>query len=119
MAMEMIDTRFGQKKAESAREAEEWQEEIRGLVGKFHEQGLIHGDLHLANFVITKDEDRRRIFLIDFDWGGKEGEVVFPYELLIEELGIQNHRLRDRKITKEHDLGCLERVLEALCFTPS
>ena len=80
---------------------------------------MVHGDLRLANFVIAKDEDRRRIFLIDFDWGGKEGEVVFPYELLIEELGIQNHRLRDRKIAKEHDLGCPERVLEALHLTPS
>ena len=119
VAMEMIDTSSGEKKAESAREAEEWEKEIRGLVGKFHEQGLVHGDLRLANFVISKDKDRRRIFLIDFDWGGKEGEVVFPHEQLIEELGIQNHRLRDRKITKEHDLGCLERVLEALRFTPS
>jgi len=59
--------------------------------------------------VFTSDEPRRMI-LVDFDWGGKDGEVEFPHEELIEDLGVSNSEFYGRKITKEHDLKCLEKV---------
>jgi len=81
---------------------EPWKKAIRMLVDDFHQEGLVHGDLRLANFIFTKDENPRRMLLVDFDWGGKVGEVFFPRGELAEELQVRNDRL-DRLITKEHD----------------
>jgi len=55
-----------------------------------------------------------RMILIDFDWGGKDGEVEFPHEELIETLRVLNNQLYGRKIRKEHDLKCFEKVVEWL-----
>jgi len=44
---------------------------IETLIDRFHEKGSVHGDLCLANFVITAgDLSLQEISLIDFDWGG-------------------------------------------------
>ena len=108
VAMEKIDT-VDYRNITSFPEAGEWKSKIEDLVREFHQKGLVHGDLRLANFVFTSDEPRRMI-LVDFDWGGKDGEVEFPHEELIEDLGVSNSELYGRKITKEHDLKCLEKV---------
>ena len=94
-------------------EAGKWKSEIEELVHGFHQKGLVHGDLRLANFVFTSDKPRRMI-LVDFDWGGEDGEVEFPYEELVEDLGVSNNQLCGRKITKEHDQKCLEKVTQWL-----
>ena len=36
------------------------------------------------------------MILVDFDWGGKDGEAEFPHEELIEDLGVSNDRLYGR-----------------------
>ena len=81
-----------------------WEVELRELVKSFHQSGLVHGDLRDANIVCSSEG---KLWLIDFDWGGKKGEVFYPTTFLHEEL------LRDRKskslgITASDD----ERVLE-------
>jgi len=43
------------------------------LVHGFHLEGLIHGDLRLANFTFTESDNPWRVLLVDFDWGGKDG----------------------------------------------
>ena len=86
--------------------AEKWEKDIQ----EFHLAGFVHGDLRLANFVFT--EDPQRMLLVDFDWGGKEGEVVFPHEFLIEELEVPSNRLLDRKITRVRDKNCLAKALQ-------
>jgi len=108
VAMEKIDT-VDDRRITSFPEAVEWKSKIEELVHGFHQKGLVHGDLRLANFVFTSDKPRRMI-LVDFDWGGKDGEVEFPHEELIEDLGVSNSKLYGRKITKEHDQKCLEKV---------
>jgi serine/threonine protein kinase len=73
-----------------------WITELQQLMDSFHDKGLVHGDLRDAN-VICKD---RSMILIDFDWGGKDGQVFYPTPDLLPKL------LRDRadlRITKEDD----------------
>lgn len=56
------------------------------------------------------------MFLIDFDWGGKEGEVYFPRGKLADGLrgeGDQYDRL-DQPITKEDDDRVLKMTSEEL-----
>ena len=94
---------------ESFPELETWKKEIGTLAEDFHQEGLVHGDLRPANFIFTKDENPRRMLLIDFDWGGKAGEVLFPRGELSKELQVPNDRL-DGPITTEHD----DRVLAGM-----
>ena len=70
----------------------------------FHGKGLVvHGGLRLANFVFAESDGTRKMLLVDFDWGGKEGVAAFPPTILNDELGVQNSRILNRKITFEHD----------------
>jgi hypothetical protein len=68
----------------------------RSLAHGVHAQGYVHGDLRPPNFTVNGG----RLFPIDFDWGGKEGEATFPRKRLHSIL--QDSR-RDMRITKEHD----------------
>lgn len=113
VAMEKIDT-VNHEDIASFSEAGRWKKDIKALVDSFHQQDLVHGDLRFANFIFTKSDKPRRMLLVDFDWGGKVGEAVFPQAELIDELGVSSDRLRDRKITKGHDRRCLSKVLEWL-----
>ena len=94
VAMEKINI-VDPKTITSFPEFEGCKTDIKTLVNEFHQEDLVHGNLRLVNFVFTKSKNPRRMLLVDFDWGGKEGEVVFPHELLNEELGALNHWLRD------------------------
>ena len=113
VAMEKIDT-VHPNDITAFPEAVEWRKNLRELVSGFHHKGLVHGDLRMANFVFTKSNKPRKMILVDFDWGGKDGEAVFPHEELVEGLGVSNNQLYGRKITKEHDLKCFEKVVEWL-----
>ncbi|KAN0068531.1 hypothetical protein V8E54_013255 [Elaphomyces granulatus] len=46
---------------------------LRRLISEFYNRGLVHGDLRDAN-VISGDDGC--VKLVDFDWGGKDGEVI-------------------------------------------
>lgn len=56
------------------------------------------------------------MLLIDFDWGGKEGEVYFPRGTFAEEPHAQSDQaeLLDRPITKEDDDRALAGMFEPL-----
>lgn len=45
-------------------------------MGEFHGNGLVHGDLRDVNLIIPAGKPGR-IMLIDYDWGGKHGDVSF------------------------------------------
>lgn len=81
-------------------------ESLRTLVKGFHAKGLVHGDLRAAN--ILCNEEGSKFWLIDFDWGGKAGEVEYPSWLLNEEL--RKGRLSNDLIIHHQDD---ERVLRA------
>ena len=51
-----------------------WMNKMEEIVKAFHEHGYVHGDLRVPNFIV----DNEKLLLIDFNWGGKEGEAKFP-----------------------------------------
>lgn len=81
VAMEKVDT-VELEKVSCSSELNTWKKEIRNLVDDFHAHGLVHGDLRLENFIFAASGNRRKMLLVDFDWGGKAGEVEFPFKLL-------------------------------------
>jgi hypothetical protein len=80
----------------------QFDEEIKQLVGGFHRLGWVHGDLRDANIRCREDG----FWLIDLDWGGKEGEAKYPTRYLNQELtaGRVSH---DLIIRKEDDMRVL------------
>lgn len=75
VVMEKVDT-AGIFKAGSLFEPEKWKEEIWSLlvVQGFHAEGLVHGDLRLANFIFTKSTNPRRMMVVDFPpWSSHQG----------------------------------------------
>jgi thiamine kinase-like enzyme len=92
VAMEEIDT-VDYTAITSFPEAGKWKKDITELVNGFHQKGLVHGDLHLANFLFTKSSNPQKMLFIDFDWRGKDGEVMFPHAELIGELGVSSKQL--------------------------
>jgi serine/threonine protein kinase len=86
-----------------------WMAELRGLMHSFHEKGFVHGDLRDANIICKNDS----VMLIDFDWGGKEGEVFYPTSNLNDEL-LQGRVSGDLRITKEDDRRVLTNTLARL-----
>jgi len=55
----------------SEKEREEFCFRIGMLIGKMHQQGVIHGDLTTSNMIL---EDNNKIFLVDFGLGEKSNE---------------------------------------------
>ena len=75
---------------------ETWLKKMDEIVSTLHEHGYVHGDLRVPNFIV----DEERLLLVDFDWGGKEGQATFPDTDLVPVLRAN----RDvRLIGKEND----------------
>jgi serine/threonine protein kinase len=53
---------------------EAWLKTMGEIVKTLHQHGYVHGDLRPPNFIV----DGERLLLIDFDWGGREGQATFP-----------------------------------------
>jgi len=51
-----------------------WHRDMEELMRRFHREGYVHGDLRAPN-ILCKDD---KVMLVDFDWGGKVGEVSYP-----------------------------------------
>ncbi|KAF5316485.1 hypothetical protein D9619_006107 [Psilocybe cf. subviscida] len=81
------------------------------LVNGFHEKDLVHGDLRYVNILCEAPSDK--VWLVDFDWGGKAGEVAYPTWLLDGEL-VRGRESSDLIIRKEDDLRILRATLQAL-----
>ncbi|OCB85161.1 hypothetical protein A7U60_g7787 [Sanghuangporus baumii] len=82
---------------------------MRDLVDSFHAEGLVHGDLRGPNILYNGET----VILVDFDWGGKDGEVSYPTVQLCEEL-MAGRNISDLKIRKQDDLRILQRTLDSM-----
>ncbi|KAF9061969.1 hypothetical protein BDP27DRAFT_1166915, partial [Rhodocollybia butyracea] len=51
---------------------------VREAVRQFHELGFVHGDLRDTNVFVRSENSHWGCQLIDYDWAGREGEVVYP-----------------------------------------
>jgi streptomycin 6-kinase len=80
--------------------------ELQSLMNSSHEKDFVHSDLRDANIICKNDS----VMLIDFDWGGKEGEASYPTSDLNDEL-LQDRVSDDLRITKEDDRRVLENTL--------
>ncbi|KAF8343363.1 hypothetical protein F5887DRAFT_1283597 [Amanita rubescens] len=112
IAMEWIESGVPITHSESTLSAahlDRWKKELQDLVEKFHLAGLVHGDLRDAN-ILCKEES---MWLIDFDWGGKDGELFYPTANLNPEL-LDGRVSNDLRITKEDDRRVLRKTLSKL-----
>jgi hypothetical protein len=86
-----------------------WKDQLRTLVNNFHDQNLLHGDLRGPNIAC----EGQSVMLLDFDWGGKEGEACYPTWRLNDEL-LAGRVSEDLRITKDDDLRVLTNTLNQL-----
>lgn len=86
-----------------------WEGQLQALVNKFHDQGFCHGDLRGPNIAC----EGQSVMLLDFDWGGKEGEACYPSWMLNVEL-LVGRVSKDLKITKDDDWRVLTNTLNQL-----
>ena len=91
-----------------------WASELKQLVNEFHEEDLVHGDLRTENMI---SGDEYTLMLVDFDWGGKDGQVSYPTLNLNDEL-LVDRVSDDLKITKVDDIRVLNLTLKKLRRSP-
>ena len=72
----------------------------------FHSKGLVHGDLRDPNILCNGES----VMLVDFDWGGKDGEALYPTGNLNYEL-LEGRASNNLRITKADDWRVLEKTL--------
>ncbi|KAF8215825.1 hypothetical protein K438DRAFT_1799498 [Mycena galopus ATCC 62051] len=77
-----------------------------GAITAVHNNNLVLGDLRLANLLISGDH----LYLIDFEWSGKEGEVRYPEDINLG-LDWSDGVAGMAKITMQHDEYRLQRIL--------
>jgi tRNA A-37 threonylcarbamoyl transferase component Bud32 len=107
VVMEFVDQDISKTLAHYApTHLDQWEKDLTRLLEEFHGEGLVHGDLRDANLIVRRGEPER-IILVDYDWGGKHGNVSLPSRHLHRE--ITEGELESLVITKEHD----HRVLRA------
>jgi serine/threonine protein kinase len=90
-----------------------WTKELEDVVAKFHSEGLVHGDLRDANILCKGD----LMTIIDFDWGGKDGEAFYPIANLNPEL-LEGRTSSSSRITKGDDTRVLRKTLAKLRDLP-
>ncbi|KAF8804084.1 hypothetical protein BYT27DRAFT_7108055, partial [Phlegmacium glaucopus] len=88
---------------------DKWTRELLQLVKDFHAEGLVHGDLRDVNIIFND----HRVMLLDFDWGGQDGQVFYPTPNLNSEL-LEGRSSNNLKITKEDDNRTLKKTLGKL-----
>ena len=81
---------------------------LENAVKEMHSQDYVHGDLRTPN-ILVKDN---KVFIVDFDWAGKEGEVFYSllnpaaFDSECEKEGIRS----GQQILKNHDTFMINRL---------
>jgi hypothetical protein len=84
-----------------------WIQEMKTIVTELHNNGYVHGDLRLPNFIV----DGKRLLLVEFDWGGECDKATFPDARLHP---ILRSNRQERLITKGHDKKVLVDTIECI-----
>ncbi|KIK17415.1 hypothetical protein PISMIDRAFT_685324 [Pisolithus microcarpus 441] len=87
---------------------------LREAIKHLHGAGFVFGDLCGPNVIVTPS-DEITAWLIDFDWAGKDGKVMYPVSIN-KELTWAKGTEGLNPIDKEHDLFNLNSILET-CST--
>ncbi len=84
---------------------------LRKTLAALHRQNHVYGDLRGPNVVVFVEANGDEfVMLLDFDWGGEEGVVVYPADINME-IGWHAEVCPGGPIRREHDefmLQCLE-----------
>jgi hypothetical protein len=83
---------------------------LRGTIAALHDAKLVHGDLRGPNIIVSEGKSGKRAMLLDFDWGGEEGDVFYPADINMQltwHSGVKPGAL----IRREHDTFMLERLV--------
>ncbi|KAF8329867.1 hypothetical protein F5887DRAFT_1003612 [Amanita rubescens] len=86
--------------------------EVDKAVHLLHENNIVFGDLRDPN--ILYDESVGRVFLVDFDWSGRDGESRYPATLNLSNAWAEEVS-PNSIMRKAHDLWQLDRLVAALC----
>jgi serine/threonine protein kinase len=86
-----------------------WMAKLLDLMDSFHEKDFVHSDLRDVNIICKNDS----VMLIDFGWGGKEGEASYPTWNLNDEL-LEGRVSSNLTIRKEDDRRVLKNTLAKL-----
>ncbi|KAI6126839.1 hypothetical protein F5141DRAFT_1248665 [Pisolithus sp. B1] len=85
---------------------------LHQAVAHFHGAGFVFGDLREPNIMVTPD-DEVTVRLIDFDWAGKDGEVLYPITISPDIPWLEGVA-ELMPIEKRHDLSNLACIID-LC----
>ena len=80
---------------------------VRKALDLLHSHGLVFGDLHPPNVMITKDGE---VKLIDFNWAGEEGQAKYP-SLISSGIDWPGGVKALAVMRKEHDLYMLKKLI--------
>jgi hypothetical protein len=110
VAMEFVDPSTSITKSDVLVDhLDRWKTELGHLLNGFHAKDLVHGDLRDAN-IICKGES---VMLVDFDWGGRVGEALYPTLELNPEL-LDGRTSDGFDITKDDDVWVLKKTMVKL-----
>jgi len=83
-------------------------EKVENTTKILHDGGFAHGDLRASNIMVSTDMKQMKI--VDFDWGGPDGKVFYPY--FISNTVPWHHDVECGKpILIEHDKYLLKKLL--------
>ena len=88
---------------------------VMDLVTSFHAQKFVRGDIRNSNLLLRLDGKlEMKLKLIDFDWGGKEGEACYPVLINNHTVDRPPDVVGGQLITREHDLLMVEKIFRGL-----
>ena len=81
--------------------------EVGKAIQVLHDAGFVFGDLRDPNIIQASSE---KMFLVDFDWAGREGEARYPATINMTDIVWGEGTVRCGLVKKEHDLFMLDRL---------
>jgi serine/threonine protein kinase len=77
------------------------QKQLHHIMGILHSHKYVHGDFRPNN--ILYDESKKKLYIIDFDWAGKQGECNYPFGMNTVNITWPNAAEGGLPVTQEHD----------------
>ncbi|PRP73428.1 hypothetical protein PROFUN_16701, partial [Planoprotostelium fungivorum] len=83
-------------------------ESVNKAINRMHEKGFVHGDLRPCNILVRQQDCF--VYIIDFDYSGKEGEAKYPYFLNTKDIRWPDGVASGKVITQQHDKDMISKI---------